>query len=205
MRSVKNETAHSSRTLEPLEAVIMKMRIYILPMLLLSFLPACPDIDNNIGTVDSGSREESGIGDAAGGALGEADAATTPPANQLPRVGDPCNVGVDYLRVQSVYTDRASECASGICLKPFVSSELEDPDTGPFCTAECQSDDDCSGGRIRDLANPSDRTCITGYVCAVEFVVGPLCCKRLCVCKDFAGDSVTKNPVTCPGSCYSGS
>jgi hypothetical protein len=42
-----------------------------------------------------------------------------------------------------------------------------------------------STGQARDPTNPLDTRRSTGFLCGVEFVKGPLCCMRLCMCKDF--------------------
>jgi hypothetical protein len=189
----------------------MQMRAYILPMLLLSFAPACPATDNTVGAIDPGSPDAADTGGAAGGAPGEAGApggatglvdtggaggTTASSTAWLGNLGAPCDLASTTSPRQAVYNDQAPECSSGVCLKPVVNSDLENVDTGPFCTRYCQSDDDCSGGQARDPANPSDKTCITGYTCGVAFVVGSLCCKGLCLCKDFTGGPGTF-PLTC--------
>ena len=46
-----------------------------------------------------------------------------------------------------------------------------------LCTAECESDDDCD--RV------PESPCRTGFTCAVPVVVGPFCCRKLCICKDY--------------------
>jgi hypothetical protein len=39
--------------------------------------------------------------------------------------------------------------------------------------------------------------CKTGFACGVAFVVGPLCCQKLCLCKDFLGTTGLQTPQTC--------
>jgi hypothetical protein len=58
--------------------------------------------------------------------------------------------------------------------------------TGAYCSATCSKDSDCDGEK-RDNAEASDLRCAGGYACGVAFVVGPLCCQKLCLCKDFLG------------------
>ncbi len=81
----------------------------------------------------------------------------------LPSLGD---AGVS----QTVVGSPALECQSRTCLHVAGAS----PD---MCTAECDSADDCEAS--------SETPCQGGFVCAVPVVVGPFCCKKFCVCKDF--------------------
>jgi hypothetical protein len=101
-------------------------------------------------------------------------------------IGRACDLSFTPSSDQGAYNASASECPSNICLKPVLDlsrAELT-PSTGPTCTAECSQDSDCEG-ELRDSANPEDRRCKSGFTCAVPFEVGPLCCRKLCVCKDF--------------------
>jgi hypothetical protein len=91
----------------------------------------------------------------------------------LPGLGD---AGV----TETVVGSPALECPSRTCLHVAGTS----PDQ---CTAECGSDDDCHGASLTP--------CEGGFVCAVPVVVGPFCCQKFCICKDF-------NPsVDVPASC----
>ena len=78
-----------------------------------------------------------------------------------------------------------------------------------LCTAECSRDSDCAG-ESRDPANPADKRCSRGFACAIPFAVGPLCCKKLCVCKDFLPPGGPSMPTACtdpdtsPGTCGGG-
>jgi hypothetical protein len=102
---------------------------------------------------------------------------------------------------QSAVNLRAADCASGLCLKPtFGSNESSsDPPTGATCTAECSSDSDCEG-ESRDPDDSNDTRCTRGFACVVPFVVGPLCCKHLCVCRDFLDSGKALVPVSCQGA-----
>jgi hypothetical protein len=71
---------------------------------------------------------------------------------------------------QTVVGSPALECQSRTCLHIAGAS----PD---LCTAECDSADDCEAS--------AETPCHTGFVCAVPVVVGPFCCKKFCICKDF--------------------
>ncbi len=91
----------------------------------------------------------------------------------LPSLGD---AGLS----ETVVGSPALECQSRTC--------LHIPGTSPdMCTAECGSADDCEAS--------SETRCQGGFVCAVPVYVGPFCCKKFCICKDF-------NPsVDVPAAC----
>jgi hypothetical protein len=91
----------------------------------------------------------------------------------------------------------SSTCPSGVCLRPAGNPDHKRP--GATCTAECESDADCAG----ESANPDDpldTRCHGGFACAVPFAVGPLCCKHLCVCRDFLGSDGAQVPIACQGA-----
>jgi hypothetical protein len=116
------------------------------------------------------------------------------------RVGQSCDLTVDAGPSQGVVNLQATTCPTDLCLKPVVApgaSVLETP-TGATCTDECSSDADCDGQR-RDPSNATDARCAGGFVCGVPFVVGPLCCKHYCLCKDFLGPGGAPLPVACQG------
>jgi hypothetical protein len=110
-------------------------------------------------------------------------------------MGRPCDLMADAGPTQAVYNAQASECSSGICLKP-VLQRTADYETGPYCSELCSKDSDCDG-QMRDGNDPNDRRCTMGYACGVAFVVGPLCCKKICLCKDFLSDKGVTVPLTC--------
>ena len=128
------------------------------------------------------------------------------------QIGRPCDVLADASTIQAVYNPSALECPSRLCLKPNVQpggTAVGNPTnfppllpTGPYCSAMCSQDSDCTGQK-RDLYNASDARCMNGYTCGVVFSVGPFCCKKLCLCKDFySGALVT--PITCDPSYHNG-
>jgi hypothetical protein len=93
-------------------------------------------------------------------------------------------------------TDRPSS-VTRICVKPARDTGVATAaHTAPFCTAECSKDSDCDG-ETRDSANSGDKRCKGGFVCGVGFEVGPLCCKKICLCKDF----IPKAGLTAAASC----
>jgi hypothetical protein len=98
-------------------------------------------------------------------------------------VGRLCDLGVDIPNEnESVVASPSLDCQSRTCLKvPLQSTDNPDVDypTGNkgLCTAECDSDDDCD--RV------PESPCHTGFTCAVPVVVGPFCCRKMCICKDY--------------------
>ncbi len=118
-------------------------------------------------------------------------------------IGRLCDVQADAGPGQAVFNGQALECPSRICLRPardnMVASDLN---TAPLCSAECSKDSDCDGEtRTTDpKKKATDRRCVGGFVCGVTFEVGPLCCKKLCMCKDFISPGTDlKTPVSCAG------
>ena len=103
-------------------------------------------------------------------------------------VGRICTIGVDAAEAnQNIVASPALECQSRTCLHVQGTS----PD---MCTAECSSDSDCD----KDNASPCDE----GFACVVPVVVGPFCCKKMCVCKRYLviPDGGVPTPEACdPG------
>jgi hypothetical protein len=99
---------------------------------------------------------------------------------------------------QAIYRSDAPDCQSGLCLRPSRDIGVARPvDTAATCTGFCSSDLDCGQAGRRDPADGTDKRCVAGYQCVVPFEVGPLCCRKLCVCKDFLSSA----GVTAPASC----
>ena len=115
-------------------------------------------------------------------------------------IGQLCDLTVDAGPSQAVVNLEAATCRTGLCLKPVLASGASaiDPLTGATCTDECTSDSDCDGEH-RNPSDAEDTRCAGGFACGVPFVVGPLCCKRYCLCRDFLGPSGTQTPVACQG------
>jgi hypothetical protein len=125
-------------------------------------------------------------------------------------LGQPCVLGADAAPYQAVYDNQALECPSGLCLKPVVQPGASSAmDTAAYCGSECSTDSDCTGA-TRDPNDPSDKRCRNGYACGAAFVVGPLCCKKLCLCKDFllsmplACDPAQNQGLVCQGAATAG-
>ena len=192
------------------------------------FFTACPKTNVDVGSIgdDSGSTSQSSqtggsslaLGGAAGGggsSLGEGGAAgasmalggsasgsggygaggavTGPNAGGL---GAACDLGVVLGPSMGSINTAAADCASGLCLKSVDS--VGGVDTGALCTAGCATDSDCDG-ILRDPGDPSDKRCVSGFTCGVAFVKGSMCCRNLCICKDFTGGPVPL-PIACQGT-----
>jgi hypothetical protein len=113
-------------------------------------------------------------------------------------IGHSCDTTVDAGAAQAVYNANAAECATGLCVKPAVQNGAVPPTpmTGATCSVPCLTDADC-GGETRDRTNVNDTRCQSGFTCAVPFDVGPLCCKKMCVCKDFLPVTGAQTPAAC--------
>jgi hypothetical protein len=110
-------------------------------------------------------------------------------------IGRPCDLLADADVAQVTYNPAAAECPSNLCLKPAQQSSRA-VSTGATCSAECTTDSDCNG-ETRDPKSPTDTRCMAGFACGVPLVVGPLCCKKLCMCKDFLDPGLLSTPLTC--------
>jgi hypothetical protein len=115
-------------------------------------------------------------------------------------IGRVCDVQADGGMNQAVFNPQALECPSRVCVKPARDVTVaKTVDTVALCTAECSKDSDCEDSEKRNDTNPRDKRCRSGFVCGVAFEVGPLCCKKLCICKDFLTipPSGLQTPATC--------
>jgi len=119
-------------------------------------------------------------------------------------IGRPCELNVKDdggdrgAGATSTINDQALECPTRICILPPGEKTT---DTGPYCTSDCSSDDDCADGETRGSSG-TDKRCKTGYACAVATTVGDFCCRRMCICHDFVETPVGgfQTPAVCrPG------
>jgi hypothetical protein len=135
------------------------------------------------------------MGGSAGGSggYGAGGAITGPTAGGL---GAACDLGIVLGPSMGSFNTAAADCSSGLCLKPIDS--VGGGDTGALCAAGCASDSGCDG-LLRNPADPTDKRCVSGFTCGVAFVKGSLCCRNLCICKDFTG-----GPVAVPIVCQNG-
>jgi len=115
-------------------------------------------------------------------------------------VGQPCNLTADAGPSQAVVNTASGVCPSSVCVKPVDQGfNPPSPPTGATCTAECNSDSDCLG-ETRDSTNSTDTRCKNGFVCGIPFAVGPLCCKKYCMCRDFLSSAGVSTPLACTDS-----
>ena len=99
-------------------------------------------------------------------------------------VGRICDLGTAETDPSEVVIAAPSlDCVSRTCLRV--------PDTNPspppgsmyptgasgLCTAECSADSDCD--RV------PESPCVGGFTCGVAVTVGPFCCEKFCICKDY--------------------
>jgi hypothetical protein len=100
----------------------------------------------------------------------------------------------------AIISSPALECPSRICILP--GAEKDPGSTGSLCTATCSSDDDCSDGETVSATATGDPHCKTGFACMVPTTVGPFCCQKMCVCRDFVTEPMGGFPT--PQACMSG-
>jgi hypothetical protein len=98
-------------------------------------------------------------------------------------VGRICDLGSQMPAATEVVVASPSlDCVSRTCLRVPLGRELPAGSSFPagnngLCTAECGSDDDCD--RV------PESPCTTGFTCGVAVTVGPFCCRKFCICKDY--------------------
>jgi hypothetical protein len=113
-------------------------------------------------------------------------------------VGRICDLGTEAPQASEVVVSSPSlDCVSRTCLRVPLSRDLPAGSVYPdgangLCTAECTSDSDCD--RV------PESPCVTGFACSVQVTVGPFCCRKFCVCKDYIvvpDDGVIAEPLAC--------
>jgi len=118
-------------------------------------------------------------------------------------VGRICDLGTTMPQMTEVVVASPSlDCVTRTCLRYPVELDKELPPGSIFptgnnglCTAECAADDDCD--RV------PESPCITGFACGVAVTVGPFCCRKFCICKDYVVVPDT-GQLTVPKACDSG-
>jgi len=123
-------------------------------------------------------------------------------------IGRSCELGTMAMGGSSgsvaTISSPALECPSRICILP-ASDTGNTANTGPLCTAGCESNDDCSDGETGPKGDLNDHHCEAGFVCMWPTTVGPFCCERMCVCRDFVSEPMGgfKKPTVCnaPSDC----
>jgi hypothetical protein len=98
-------------------------------------------------------------------------------------VGRLCDLGtLTPAPTEVVVASPSLDCVTRTCLrvpKPAdlpPGSEFPEGNNG-LCTAECESDGDCD--RV------PESPCVTGFTCGIAVTVGPFCCRKFCICKDY--------------------
>ncbi len=113
-------------------------------------------------------------------------------------VGRICFIGTDAGNdTQAIIASPALECPSRTCLHQPLQPGA--PATAPdypeafadLCTSECSEDGECD--------KVPESPCVNGFTCAVPVVVGPFCCRKMCICKDYVviPDGGIKLPAAC--------
>lgn len=97
-------------------------------------------------------------------------------------VGRTCDLGSQLpAPAEVVVASPSLDCVSHTCLRVPLGRVLPEGSTysenSGLCTAECESDGDCD--RV------PESPCKTGFTCGVAVTVGPFCCKKFCICKDY--------------------
>ena len=100
-------------------------------------------------------------------------------------VGRICDLGIaDPQENQAVLASPSLDCQSKLCLKiPVEANKTPPEDFRPLsaskgmCTSTCESDSDCD--------KVPESPCVTGFTCGVAVTVGPFCCQKVCICKDY--------------------
>lgn len=101
------------------------------------------------------------------------------------QVGRICDLGVENPgATEAVMGSPSLDCQSKLCLKIPVATGKEVPEgfrqlssNRGMCTATCESDSDCD--------KVPESPCVTGFTCGIPLVVGPFCCEKVCICKDY--------------------
>ena len=111
-------------------------------------------------------------------------------------VGRICFIGVDAgNETQAIIASPALECPSRQCLHQPLQGQLpEGSQFAALCTADCEADDDCE--------KVPESPCVNGFTCAVPVVVGPFCCRKMCICKDYL--VIPDGGVPLPAACDPG-
>ena len=98
-------------------------------------------------------------------------------------VGRICDLGTAAPAPSEVVVASPSlDCVSRTCLRVPLGRELPPKSEYPagtngLCTAECDASGDCE--RV------PESPCVTGFTCGVAVTVGPFCCRKFCICKDY--------------------
>jgi hypothetical protein len=112
-------------------------------------------------------------------------------------VGRICDLGTSTPGPSEVVVASPSlDCVTRTCLRQPLQRELPQGSVFPegangLCTTFCESDDDCE--RV------PESPCVTGFACGIAIQVGPFCCRKVCICKDYI--VVPEGGLTTPEAC----
>lgn len=132
------------------------------------------------------------------GVLGLAFLAAACTGNPVGRI---CDLGMTNPSPStSIVASPSLDCVSRACLRVPLGRELPmgsmyPTGTNGLCTATCQSDADCD--RV------PESPCVTGFTCGIApgLTVGPFCCQKFCICKDYVvipqSTGVLDTPMAC--------
>lgn len=96
---------------------------------------------------------------------------------------------------QTVLSSPALECPSRTCLHVPQTGQLpEGSEYADLCTAFCDEDGDCD--------KMEESPCVNGFTCAVATVVGPFCCRKVCICRDYL--LIPDGGLPLPAACEAG-
>ena len=114
-------------------------------------------------------------------------------------VGRICDLGSTPGAGTSLVASPSLDCVSRICLEvplQVPTSQLPPGSSYPtgnlgLCTDYCSQDSDCE--RV------PESPCQTGFTCAIPVEVGPFCCQKFCICKDYI--VIPDGGVATPAAC----
>jgi hypothetical protein len=111
-------------------------------------------------------------------------------------VGRICFIGADAGNAsQAIIASPALECNSRTCLHQPLQGQLPEGSVyADLCTSECSEDGDCD--------KSPESPCVNGFTCAVPVVVGPFCCRKMCICRDYI--VIPDGGVPLPAACDPG-
>jgi hypothetical protein len=101
---------------------------------------------------------------------------------------------------ESVVASPSLDCVTRTCLRVPATNPNPPKGTNPptgtngLCTAECTTADDCE--RV------PESPCVSGFTCAIPVTVGPFCCRKFCICKDYVAYPMGTQPL--PMACDAG-
>jgi len=114
-------------------------------------------------------------------------------------VGRICDLGAETPQPsERVVASPSLDCVSRTCLRYPPARALPPGSVPPsgnngLCTAECSTDEDCD--RV------PESPCITGFTCGIAVTVGPFCCRKFCICKDYVVLPESGGELAVPEAC----